>query len=281
MFAKLFVRILPLMVLVGVAVLYTDTFGELFRNWMSDGNYAHGFAVMPIALYLAYRKREKLARIPLQPSVAGNLFLLMGLGLYVIGQWADIVFLGGLSFVIVVAGLVWTFAGFAMLKELAFPVAFLTFMTPPPDIFVEKVGAPLQRLSCSYATMLGGLFGMNVRSEGVTILINGMTFAVDVPCSGIRAINALVTLGALLGYFANTTIFRRIALFALAVPVAFAANVSRVFGVIAVANAISVKADVMKFHDMSGPVFFLFALSLMILVKRRFECSLPRDTCPT
>lgn len=264
-----------------MAILYADTFGGLIRSWMSDGNYAHGFVVIPISLYLAFRKKDKLAQIPVQPSIAGNLLLVLGLGLYVLGQWADVVFIGGLSFVVVVAGVIWTFAGFTMLKELAFPVVFLIFMTPPPDIFAEKVGAPLQRVSCSYATMLGGLFGMNVRSEGVTILINGMTFAVDVPCSGIRAINALATLGAVLAYFANTTLIKKFVLFALSIPVAFAANVSRVFGVITVANFISVKADVMKFHDMSGPFFFLVALFLMILVKRRFECSLQSDTCPT
>lgn len=261
--------------------LYAATLRELLKTWLSDGNYSHGIVVFPVALAIVYSKRKKLAEIPVQPSAYGNVLLAFGLLVFAFSRWSDVTFLAGLSMVIVIAGLVWAFAGLGMLRELAFPIAFLVFMTPPPDFFVEKVGAPLQRASCSYAAMLGGICGLDVQSQGVMLLANGLTFEVDLPCSGIRAINCLTAFSAVLAYMARTSYIGRGAIFLAAIPVAFAANVLRVFVVIAVANIDSLRPDVMRFHDASGPVVFLLALATVMLVKRRFECSWRDDAVPT
>lgn len=261
--------------------LYAGTMRELLASWLSDGNYAHGIIVIPVALAIVYSKRHALAATPIQGSMAGGVLLAAGVVLFAFSRWSDVTFLAGLSMVVVIAGLVWTFAGWRILRELAFPIVFLVFMTPPPDFFVEKIGAPLQRASCAYAAMIGGLFGLDVESHGVMLLANGLTFEVDLPCSGIRAINCLTAFSAVLAYMARTSWFGKTVIFLAAVPVAFAANVLRVLIVIAVANIDSVKDDVMAFHDASGPVVFVLALLVVIMVKRRFECKRREETCPT
>ena len=269
-------------ILIGAAFvwLYASTMRELFASWLSDGNYAHGIVVIPVALAIVFAKRHKLATMPIEPSSAGTALLAAGVVAYAFSRWSDVTFLAGLSMVIVIAGLVWTFAGWRMLRELAFPIAFLMFMTPPPDFFVEKIGAPLQRASCSYAAMLGGLLGLDVQSRGVMLLANGLSFEVDLPCSGIRAINCLTAFSAVLAYMARTSRIGRGTIFLSAVPVAFAANVLRVLVVIVVANIDSLKDNVMKFHDASGPIVFMLALLVVIQVKRRFECKWREETCP-
>ena len=275
-------RVIPIVLIVAAGIwLYAGTLRELFKTWLTDGNYSHGIVVMPVAAAIAYSKRKKLAEMQIQPSGKGNLLLALGLTMFAFSRWSDVTFLAGLSLVIVVAGLVWTFAGFNILRELAFPIAFLVFMTPPPDFFVEKIGAPLQRASCSYAAMLGGICGFDVQSQGVMLLANGLTFEVDLPCSGIRAINCLTAFSAVLAYLARTKPIGRLGIFLAAIPVAFAANVLRVFVVIVAANVDAMKPDVMKFHDASGPVVFLLALAVVMFVKRRFECSLRDGAVPT
>ncbi len=261
--------------------LYAGTMRELFASWMSDGNYAHGIVVIPVALAIVFAKRKTLANTAVQPAPVGNLLLAAGVVVFAFSRWSDVTFLAGLSMVIVIAGLVWTFAGWRMLRELAFPIAFLLFMTPPPDFFVEKIGAPLQRASCQYASMIGGLFGLDCESHGVMLQANGMHFEVDLPCSGIRAINCLTAFSAVLAYLARTSNTARMAIFAAAVPVAFAANVLRVLIVVIVANIDSVQRDVMRFHDFSGPVVFVMALAVVILLKRRFEGTWRDGKCAT
>jgi len=261
--------------------LYAGTMKELLASWLSDGNYAHGIVVIPVALAIVCAKRRTLAKTPIEPAPAGNALLAAGVAVYAFSRWSDVTFLAGLSMVIVIAGLVWTFAGWRMLREVAFPIAFLMFMTPPPDFFIAKIGAPLQRASCSYAAMLAGTFGLDCESRGVTLLANGLTFEVDLPCSGIRAINCLTAFSAVLAYMARTSSVGRAAIFAAAIPLAFAANVLRVLIVIVVANIDSVQSSVMRFHDFSGPVVFVMALGVVILLKRRFECTWRDGKCAT
>ena len=276
-----FSRIFPVALIVAAGVwLYAGTLRELLQTWLTDGNYSHGLVVAPVAAAIAYSRRRKLAELPIAPSGRGNLLLAVGLLMFAFSRWSDVTFLAGLSLVVVIAGLVWTFAGPKVLRELAFPIAFLVFMTPPPDFFVEKIGAPLQRASCSYSAMVGGLCGFDVESQGVMLFANGLKFEVDLPCSGIRAINCLTAFSAVLAYLARTSPLGRALIFLAAVPVAFAANVLRVLVVIVVANIDSLKADVMSFHDASGPVMFLLALGVVLLLKRRFECSWRDDVVP-
>lgn len=260
-----------ILVVAAVIWLYAGTMRELFTAWLSDGNYAHGIVVVPVAVAIVAAKRRVLASTPIEPSTAGSLLLGAGVLVFAFSRWSDVTFLEGLSLIIVIAGLVWTLAGWRMLRVLAFPIAFLVFMTPPPDFFVERIGAPLQRASCLYASMIGGLFGLDCESHGVLLLANGMRFEVDLPCSGIRAINCLTAFSAVLAYLARTRAAARVAIFLAAVPLAFAANVLRVLVVIVVANIDAIQHDVMRFHDLSGPVVFVMALSVVILLKRRFE----------
>jgi exosortase/archaeosortase family protein len=113
------------------------------------------------------------------------------------------------------------------------------------------------------------------------LVANGLTFQVDLPCSGIRAINCLTAFSAVLAYMARTSKIGRAAIFLAAIPIAFAANVLRVFVVIAAANIDDLKPDVMRLHDASGPIVFLMALAVVLLIKRRFECSWRDDAVPT
>lgn len=277
-----FSRIVPVVFIAAAGLwLYAGTLRELLHTWLSDGNYSHGIIVAPVAAAIVYSKRRKLAETPIQPSLRGNVLLALGLLMFAFSRWSDVTFLAGLSLVVVIAGLVWTFAGPKILRQLAFPIVFLVFMTPPPDFFVEKIGAPLQRASCSYAAMLGGICGFDVESQGVMLLANGLQFEVDLPCSGIRAINCLTAFSAVLAYLARASAVGKSLIFLAAIPVAFAANVLRVMVVIVVANVDSLKADVMQFHDASGPVVFLLALAIVMLVKRRFECSWRDDALLT
>src|SRR5204863_3404597 len=39
--------------------LYRGVLVSLVRDWMTDGNYSHGFLVAPIALYLGWQRRAR------------------------------------------------------------------------------------------------------------------------------------------------------------------------------------------------------------------------------
>ena len=63
-------------------LLYRDVFFWLIDDWELDGDYSHGMAIIPIALYLVWERRQKIAALQMQPSnwglviIAGSLLLL-------------------------------------------------------------------------------------------------------------------------------------------------------------------------------------------------------------
>src|SRR5215510_15101805 len=59
------------------AFLYRSVIAKLVYDWAYDGNFSHGFLIVPIAGYLVWERRKKLAATPIEPSVVG-LALLLG-----------------------------------------------------------------------------------------------------------------------------------------------------------------------------------------------------------
>ena len=59
-------RILGLVLLAALAVVgwvYRDTFASIAQKWFDDAAFSHGFLILPIALWLAYQKRDELAAV--------------------------------------------------------------------------------------------------------------------------------------------------------------------------------------------------------------------------
>ena len=46
---------------VGMALVYWQVFAKLVHDWYNDDNYSHGFLIIPLALYFAWERRQKLA----------------------------------------------------------------------------------------------------------------------------------------------------------------------------------------------------------------------------
>ena len=54
-----------------VVIVFWQVFVRLVDAWIVDGNYSHGFLIIPIALYFVWERREKLAAAPVA-AAAGS-----------------------------------------------------------------------------------------------------------------------------------------------------------------------------------------------------------------
>src|SRR5687768_12902086 len=71
-----------LAIAIGIAailLLYRDTALSMLATWQSSDTYAHGYVVVPLALFLVWRRRRDLANLAPRPDYLGFL-LLAGLG---------------------------------------------------------------------------------------------------------------------------------------------------------------------------------------------------------
>ena len=85
--------------LLSVGVVYRSTYASLLDKWIGDAAYSHGFLIVPISAWLAWRKRSELAAVYFAPSVWGAFAALAstmawlvarGSGILVIEQFAAV-----------------------------------------------------------------------------------------------------------------------------------------------------------------------------------------------
>jgi exosortase len=245
-------------------IAYGPVLAGLWRDWLSDDNYAHGLLVVPIALYFAWLRRERLAALPLQPSAAGGLFVLGGLALLLVGTAGIEFFLMRVSILPVLAGIVVFVAGWAHLRVLAFPIAFLILMIPLPALVFNQIAFPLQLVATRVGVSALEALAIPVLREGNVIILATTTLEVAEACSGIRSLMSLTTVAVVLGCLGDDRRWSRALLVASAVPVAIAANGARVAGVGVIAHVYGTEAATGFLHGFSG--WLLFAVSLVMLL---------------
>ncbi len=226
--------------------------------------YSHGWLIGPISLFLVYLKRRELATCAVRPSAWGLAFLGPGLLVHLLATTWQVGFLSGLALLAVLAGLVLGLFGRQVFRTVLFPLAFLVFLVPLPEVLIETFSFKLKLLAARVTTGILAVFGLPAVREGSYIEISRGTIVVDDVCSGLKYLIALAAFGALYAYISPLKRWRKPGLFALSIPVAFLANVARVTLMVLVAFAWGIEtSQKWYFHDFFG--FFLFVVAFVML----------------
>ena len=239
----------------------------LVSEWLGNDYYSHGWLVLPISAFLAWRQWPRGER---KPANVGLIPLSLGLVGYLIALLNKAYFLAALALIVLLAGLAWFFLGTRGLRRLTFPIGFLIFMVPLP--FVERASLPLQLLTGSCSTAVARVVGVDVTVRGAQVTLPNVDLVVGAQCSGLRSIVALFTLVAIFIYMLDGPWWGRLLLVLSAIPVAILGNIFRVASLLWVADAWGTGAGMTYYHDYSGFVFFLFAFALLLLLSRAFQC---------
>ncbi len=252
----------------------------LWALWNDYGDWQHGMLVPFLIAWLVYRDREALARLPVQGSAIGLLGIVFSLGLYWAGFRADIQYAGFVSFQTLLASLVLWFLGWAWLRALMFPLAFMVFMWP--FLFLDNfIAFPLRLVMAEISYRFLDFVGLDVIKEGSGIvsapdpaagLAKGERFQVDIadPCSGIRSLFALTMISALYAHLTLRAWWSKWTLFLMALPLAVAGNFFRIlmltFGTLAFGSefAIGTIDHPSGYHMAAGFVVFAIALAGMV-----------------
>lgn len=260
-----------LLVALPLALAYAPVFMGLVRQWADDPNYAHGFFVIPMAAWLAWRRRTAFFAAPREPDAAGFALLALGFLMYLAGTAAAELFTARLSLVVVLAGLVWALEGRARARAMAFPVAFLVCMVPLPYVVYYQFTFPLQVASSRWAAGLLGLAGMPVVREGNVLHLEGYSLEVVTACSGLRSIMTLGTMALFLCDFVRLSHPSKAVLVAASIPVAVAANVARLAITAGIAALGGARAAESFLHELSGLVVFISGLVALFVVGKGLE----------
>jgi exosortase len=257
--------------------LYFDVLTDLVSDWANDDNYSHGFLIVPLALYFAWERRDRLTAAAVQPSVVGLVVVLGSLASLVAGVLGAEFFVARVSLLGLIAGAILFLLGWTHLRILAFPLAFLLLMIPIPSIVFNQIAFPLQLFASEFGVSTMHLAGVPVLREGNVITLANTHLEVAEACSGIRSLISLLTLGIVYGYFTDRRWWVRLMIAASTIPIAIFCNGVRVAGTGILAHHYGAETALGFFHTFSGWIVFVLAFLLlggvMTVVKRLFPAA--------
>jgi len=164
-------------------------------------------------------------------------------------------------------GIVLTLAGAKIVRKLAFPLFLLLFMIPIPGVVFNQITFPLQLLASRLAELVLNFVGVPVFREGNILELPSRRLSVVEACSGIRSLLSLSFLSLVYAHFFDRAFWMRWVLLPASVPIAIAANASRVTltGLIGEYNRSWAEG---VFHAAEGWAIFMLSLILLILTHR-------------
>ncbi len=256
------------LLLVGVlGLLYAPVIKLLVWQWYNDADYGHGFLVPILSAYLIWARRDTLRLIPRKPSAWGMVVVLGSLGFLFLGSLGAENSLSRISILFTICGLIVYFAGWAKLRAMTFPLAFLIFAIPFPAVVYNEIVFPLQFLASKFATRVLEMLNLfPVMREGNILVLPQMKLEVVEACSGIRSLMSLLALAAGYGYVVERSVAVRWLLIVAMVPLAIISNGTRVMITAIMANYIGAKAAQGFMHEFSGWVIFVVATIMFLLL---------------
>lgn len=246
---------------------YYPVLKGLVTIWSNMEEYSHGSLVLPISVYMLWRKKDVLSTIRVVPSGWGAVIILVSLMLYVFAYYAEITTLSALSMIPLLAGVVIYLFGFEMLRIVAFPLCFLVFMVPAPAQILAQLTMPLQLFVSKASSLVASNLGIPLMREGNVIHLPQQTLQVVQACSGLMSMISLWMLSALTGYFSLSSNLLRGVLFLLSTPIAVFVNIIRVFLLIIFFYFLDVDLTRGSLHTLYGMA--IFALSILSVLFMR------------
>jgi exosortase len=268
------------LVIAGIGLVYSRVLASLVNAWEVDGNYSHGFLIVPLALYFVWERRRRLVAAEPKPTAFGLVILAGGICILLAGLLGSELFLSRVSLIVVLAGIVLFLFGWRHLRMLVFPLAFLLLMIPLPAMVFNRIAFPLQLVASRFGETIISAANIPVLREGNVLVLANTSLEVAEACSGIRSLVSLITLALVYGYFTDRRLWARLAIVASAVPVAIVANGARVAGTGIAAHYIGPDAAQGFFHEFSGWVVFILSFLLLLAIQRLIVWLAPAESTP-
>jgi exosortase len=248
--------------------MYGGTLASLARQWWDDGNYSHGFFVPVVAIYILWRERERWQNIPLRPSNSGLAIMSSAVAMMIVGMLGAEAFTMRSSLIVLIAGMIVFLAGWQLLRNIAFPVAYLFFMIPLPALIYYQLTFPLQLLASKFGAAGLVHLGIPTVREGNLLFLPNCTLEVVDACSGVRSLLSLLAAAVAYSYFTEPVLWKRVALTVSSVPIVIFINGLRLVaaGVLSYLYGPGVDSGIV--HLLLGILAFVLALLTLLLVHK-------------
>lgn len=248
-------------------VLYREDLKAIVEIWGRDSEtYAHGVLVLPIVLWLVWRRRGELAAMRPEADarflVAMVLVLLLWTSAWLLNVNAarqfSVVGLLVLSVPLILGG--------EVSKAILFPLLFSFFAVPFGDFMLW----PMMDWTADFVVIGLQLTGVPVYREGLQFIIPSGQWSVIEGCSGIRYLMASFMVGSLFAYMNFHSYWRRALFMAVSLALPIVANWVRAYLTVMLGHLSGNRLAVGIDHVVFGWLFFGVIIFVMFLIASRW-----------
>ncbi len=251
---------------------YAPIFVWMWDRWFAAGSYySHGILIPFVTIFLIWQKKEKLSSLDRKESLWGIPLVVAGLIMHVMGILLRFYFVSGFSMLFILIGLILCLYGSAIFKSILFPLTFLIFMVPVPEVVITNISFEMKIFAAKIATTFLNNSGIPAIRDGSVIRMRHAQVVVDDVCSGLRSLISLMALGSIVAYWMKASLQRKYVLFLTTIPIAIVTNVCRIIFLASVSEIWGVEYAAGFLHDASGFLVFVLAFVLLFVVGRVLE----------
>ncbi|HEY7945140.1 MAG TPA: exosortase A [Casimicrobiaceae bacterium] len=261
----------------GIVALYWPTVASIVAIWIRSETFTHGFVVVPICLWLVWRRREVLAAIPVRPWWPGLAIVCAAGALWLVTSVADVLGVKQFALAFMLQAAIVTVLGTRIARAAFFPLAFLLFAVPFGEIFVPT----LIEWTANFTVSALRWSGVPVYREANLFIIPSGAWSVVEACSGIRYIIASVMVGTIYAAVAYRSTRRRAMFIAASILVPVIANWLRAYMIVMIGHLSNNRLAVGVDHIVYGWVFFGLVMLLLFWVGSFWqEDDVPAEAAP-
>lgn len=238
---------------------YGDTVQTMVATWLSSETFAHGFIILPISLWLVWRRRWFVQRFAPHPNFWMLIPLAMAALVWLLANLGSVAVVQQYALVIMILFMIATILGNEVVRQIAFPLLFLLFAVP----FGEVLLPLLMEQTADFTVFALRLTGIPVYRDGLYFALPSGSWSVIEACSGLRYLIASVTLGVLYAYLTYRSPRRRAIFVLLSIIVPIVANWLRAYMIVMIGHLTTMKHAAGVDHLIYGWVFFGVVMAIL------------------
>ncbi|WP_390551575.1 exosortase A [Qipengyuania sp. MTN3-11] len=256
-----------------VFTLTAREWGEMTHQWWNSATYSHILLIPAIVAWLAWERRDALARIAPGGSWVGVVLFAVAAGLWLAGRASGLNLLAHAGAVGMLQTAVFALLGARVAALLALPLGLMVFLVP----FGQEIVPPMQAITAKLAIALTHWSGVPAQTDGIYIDTPAGLFIVAEACSGVNFLVAAFAIGVLVCFTAFDGWARRAAFMAASIIVPILANGVRAWGTIYIAQSQGVEFAAGFDHIVYGWIFFGIVLAILLGGARPFFQRTPEE----
>jgi exosortase D (VPLPA-CTERM-specific) len=238
---------------------------NIYERWSTEEEYSHGFIIPLVSVYILWQKRAYLSTLPLRPGPWGLLLVILGLAALFVGELAALFILIQYALVVVLLGLVWTFAGTRVTRAVAVPVLFLLFAVPLPWFIDSDLSGELQLISSQLGVGVIRLFDVPVYLQGNVIDLGTYQLQVAEACSGLRYLYPLMSFGFICVYLWKAPLWKKVVAFASTIPITIFLNSLRIGIIGFLVDNFGISHAEGFLHFFEGWIIFMTCVAILLI----------------